>query len=485
MKPRDLHVPTLLLAAALALPVAVAAQATRAGDLRYPPLPRFDVPQPERVVLDNGMVVMLLEDHELPLVEATALIRAGARFDPAGKVGLASLGTEVMRSGGTESMPGDTLDDFLESRAASVELNADEDMAQARLSSLKADFPQVLRVFADVLRRPAFDAAKLEVARTQALAEVARQNDDAGQVMSREFRKIVYGADSPFARRESFATLGGIRREDLVAWHRDAFHPDRILLGLVGDFQREEALRLIREAFGDWPRGPQWKPAEAAFRRQASPGVYHAEKDDVTQSYIEIGHLGVRIDDPDYYALEVLNQVLSGSFASRLFSNVRTRKGLAYAVGGGVFSDWDHPGLAVLYVSTKTETTAAGIEALLEEARNLKAQPPTAQEVEKAKQSLLNSFVFRFDTRREVLARQLLLDYFGYPLDWLSRYRAGVEAVTVEQVRQAARHLRPEEFAILVVGPASGLDKPLSTFGKVTPVDITIPGAAEQGHQGQ
>jgi zinc protease len=469
------RIPALLLTAALALPAAASAQAARAGELRYPPLPRFDIPQPERVVLDNGMVVMLLEDHELPLVEATALIRAGSRFDPAAKIGLARLGAEVMRSGGTESMPGDALDDFLESRAAAIELDADEDMTQARLSSLKADFPQVLRVFADVLRRPAFDAGKLEVARTQALTEIARQNDDAGQVMSREFRKIVYGPDSPFARRETYATVGGIQRDDLVGWHRDAFHPDRIILGLVGDFQRDEALRLIREAFGDWPRGPQWKPAEAEVHRPPSPGVYQVVKNDVTQSYIEIGHLGVRMDDPDYYALEVLNQVLSGSFSSRLFANVRTRKGLAYAVGGGVFSEFDHPGLAVLYVSTKTETTAAGIEALLEEARNLKAQPPTAEEVEKAKQSLLNSFIFRFDTRREVLTRQLALEYFGYPLDWLSRYRTGVEAVSVEQVRQAARHLRPEELAILVVGPATGLDKPLSTFGKVTPVDISIP----------
>ena len=471
------RISALLFAAALTLPAAASAQATRAGELRYPPLPRFDIPQPERVVLDNGMVVMLLEDHELPLVEATALIRAGSRFDPAGKIGLAHLGAEVMRAGGTQSLPGDALDDFLESRAAAIELDADEDMTRARLSSLKADFPAVLRVFADVLRRPGFDAAKLEVARNRALAAVARQNDEPDAVMAREFHKIVYGPDSPFARQESFATLGSIQRDDLVAWHRESFHPDRIVFGLSGDFQRDEALRLLREAFGDWPRGPAWKPAEVAVRQPPHPGVYAVEKNDVTQSFIEMGHLGLRMDDPDYYALEVLNQVLSGSFASRLFSNVRTKKGLAYAVSGGVFSEWDHPGLTFLFVSTKTETTAAAIEALLEEARNLKAQPPTAEEVDKARQSLLNSFVFRFDTRREVLARQLLLEYFGYPLDWLSRYRTGVEAVTVEQVRQAVRHLRPEEFTILVVGPATGLDKPLSTFGKVTPVDVTIPGA--------
>src|SRR5215207_6231106 len=125
MNRRQQRIPALaivLIVASLALPAAAAAQAIRAGDLRYPPLPAFDIPQPERVVLDNGMVVMLLEDHELPLVEATALVRAGSRFDPADKVGLAELGAEVMRTGGTQSMPGDALDDALESRAASVEV---------------------------------------------------------------------------------------------------------------------------------------------------------------------------------------------------------------------------------------------------------------------------------------------------------------------------------------------------------------------------
>src|SRR5947209_4577085 len=230
--------PQLLLAAVLALPAAAAAQATRAGDLRYPPLPRFDVPQPERVVLDNGVVVMLLEDHELPLIEATALIRGGNRLDPADKAGLARLGADVMRTGGTQSLPGDALDDYLESRAAAIELHAADDHLQASLSALKADFPDVLRVFADVLRRPAFDARKLEVARNQAIADVARQNDEPDRILFREFRKVVYGPASPYGRTATFASLGKVRRDDLVAWHRETFHPDRLILGLVGDFQQ-------------------------------------------------------------------------------------------------------------------------------------------------------------------------------------------------------------------------------------------------------
>jgi zinc protease len=478
MKRQILLAPALLLALLPGLAASGAAQVRRAEEIRYPALRSFDVPKPERVVLDNGLVVMLLEDRELPLIEATALVRTGTRLDPADKVGLAEIAAEVLRSGGTQRMPGDQLDDLLEGRAAIVEVWATGELTEATLSSLRSDFPEVLRVFADVLRRPAFDESKLEVARTRAVAAVSRQNDEPSEIMNREFDRIVYGADSPYGRSKSFATLAAIRREDLVAWHAEHFHPDRMVLGIVGDFDREEVLRQVREAFGGWPRGPAWKPAEVPYRKQPSPGVFYVEKSDMTQSYVIMGHLGLLRNDPDYYALEVLNQIFSGGFSSRLFTSVRTRKGLAYAVAGGVWSEWDHPGQAALFLTTKTETTGAGIEALLEEARNLRAQPPTDEDVEKARQALLNSFVFQSDSPRKVLRQQLTYEVYGYPLDWLSRYQEGIRAVTTEQVRRAARHLRPEEFSILVIGPAEGRDKPLTAYGPVTRLDLSPPPAA-------
>lgn len=459
----------------LSFPTPAAAQAARVDELRYPALHDFQIPQPERVVLENGLVVMLLEDHELPLVEATALVRIGSRLDPPGKTGLAELGANVLRAGGTERMPSDQLDLWLESRAASLEASAERDQGKVTLSALAQDFPEALRVFADVLRHPAFDAARLEVMRNQAVAGVARQNDQPDEILFRELTKLVYGPDSPYASQQTLASLRSIRREDLVQWHRQSFHPDRIVLGLVGDFRKEEALRLVRELFGDWPRGPQAAPPAFPFRTQPNPGVFWVEKNDIAQSNLVLGHLGIRKDDPDFYAVEVLNYVLSGSYAARLINEVRTRKGLAYSVQGGVDSDWDHPGVAYFYATTKTATTGAAIQALLDEARALAARPPTAEEVEKSRQGLLAQFVFNVDSKRKVLARQLALESFGYPFDWLSRYRAGLEAVTVEQVRAAAlRHIRPGDFSILVVGPAEGRDRPLTDFGKVTPVDVTI-----------
>jgi zinc protease len=160
-----------------------------------------------------------------------------------------------------------------------------------------------------------------------------------------------------------------------------------------------------------------------------------------------------------------------------LFAEVRTRQALAYAVSGGVGSDWDHPGLTRLFMTTKTETTARGIAALLGEARRLATEPPSAEEVAKAKQSILAAFVFNSDSTRKVMGQQLTYELFGYPLDWLARYAAGIRAVTLEEVQRSARErLHPDGFAILVVGPTEGRDRPLEEFGPVTAVDVTIPG---------
>ncbi len=458
----------------LARPQTAGAQAAKVSELHFPPLPAQEIPRPERVVLDNGMVVMLLEDHELPLVEAIALVHAGSRLDPAAKAGLAELTADVMRTGGTAKQTGDQLNDFLEGKAARIETQTTDDYARVSMSSLKADFPQVLGVFADVLRHPVFAENPLEVARGAARAQVARQNDDPGDILFREFKRVAYGKDSPYGWTPTFASLGGLTRDDLVAWHRAHFQPQGVVLGLVGDFRREEALRLVKEAFGDWPRGTTPKETAVPYRTTPAPGVYYVEKNDVTQSNIIMGGLGILKNNPDYYANEVVNQVLSGSFASRLFA-IRAQQGLAYSVFGRVSAEWDHPGMTFLFISTKTQTTGAAIDALLAEARGMTAKPPTEEEVAKGKQGILNAFIFQSDSKRKILTQQLNYEYFGYPLDWLTRYRAGIEAVTVAQVRAAAaKYIHPEQFEIVVVGPATGTDKPLSTYGKVTPIDVTI-----------
>lgn len=468
---------TLAAVTPLVAPTPARGQATTVDQLKYPPLPAFSLPKPTRTVLPNGMVVMVMENRELPLVSVSARIRTGSLLEPAEKSGLASLTGSVLRAGGTEAMTPDQLDLFLEDRAASIEAGIGDDSGTASMSVLKEDFAEVLQVFADVLRRPRFDEARLQVAKRGIEAGIARQNDDAGGISSREFRKLLYGADSPFARSVTYDSLAAITRDDLRAWHAKYFHPNRIILAVHGDVTTADAVAAITRAFGDWSAGDTAPVVFPEPSPQSPTGVYEAIKADVAQSSIRIGHQGTLLSThPDYYPVQILNEVLSGSFTSRLFSTVRTEKGLAYSVGGSVGSQFTRIAPFGMVTSTKTSTTVEAIETLVAEAKRIIAEPPTDDEIARAKQSILNSFIFNSATTQQVLGQQLTYEYYDVPRDWLERYRAGIEQVTRAQVAAVAKtYVQPERFAILVVGPEEGRDKPLSSLGEVKRLDITIP----------
>jgi len=466
---------TVLLALLLALPTA--AQVQDYKQIKNPPLRPLTIPEPQRITLPNGMVVMLLEDHELPVVEAFVRIRTGSRHEAAEKAGLATIVGDVLRTGGTKSMTGDQMDDFLEARGARIETDMSDAYGSAEMWCLRQDFPDVFKVLADLLRNPVFAEDKIAISKNQMGTMIARRNDEPMGIMFREFAKVVYGPDSPYARTPEFATLQGITRQDLVDFHKKYYAPNRIFLGLVGDFDSKEMAKKVKEVFGDWPKGPEVKDPPAAYRTAVEPGVYYVQKDDMNQSDIMLGHLGtLKKDNPDIFALDVMNEAWGGGFASRLFSNVRSKKGLAYAVTGSVASNYDFPGTFTAWMTTKTESTGAGIDALMEEIEGLSKSPLTDAEVQRAKDSILNSFVFNYDSRAKILRQQLTYAYFGFPVDYLSRYRQSVEKVTTADVeRVAKKYVHKDQLAILVVGPPKGQDRPLESFGKVKTVDITIP----------
>ena len=266
-------------------------------------------------------------------------------------------------------------------------------------------------------------------------------------------------------------------RHDTVyfLWHGAHVHPNNIILGVEGDFDSSAMEAKLQSAFGSWPKGPAAVPANVSFK-EPNAGVYFVEKSDVNQSNIRMVELGTREDNPDYYAIEVMNEIFGGSFSSRLMQNIRTKKGLAYSVGGGVGTAFDHPGLFQVSMGTKSGTTAAAIDALFEEVEGIKTHPATTEEMKKGKDAILNSFIFRFDSKAKVLAERMSYEFYGYPADFLERYQAGIEKVTQADVaRVAAEYVHKDRLAVLVVGKASDFDKPLTSFGPVTTLDITIP----------
>ncbi|MGE5296424.1 MAG: M16 family metallopeptidase, partial [Solirubrobacterales bacterium] len=426
--------------------------------------------------LPNGMKLLLLEDHELPLIQISARIRTGSIYEPAEKVGLADITGEVMRTGGTPTMTGDDIDQALEAMAASVETGIGLDSGWASLSVLKEDLDKTLGIMADVLMHPAFPEDKIELAKIQHRSVISRRNDEPGEIAGREFAKIIYGAGSVYARHTEYATIDAITRDDLVAFHKRFFGPNTMIAAVWGDFRTEEMVKKIEQAFAAWQKIEEAVPPVPQVDYQYVHTVNVVARPDLNQSNIMLGHIGGLRSDPDYFALVVMNQILGGGFTGRLFKNVRSRQGLAYSVFGSYESDYVHPGEFSLGCQTKSESTIQAIQSITSEIEKMRQTEVSDEEMKVAKESFLNSFVFNFDTKGEIVTRLLTYEYYDYPADFLLQIREQVEKVTKADVlRVAQKHLHPDKVQILVVGNPEGFDKPLFTLGDVTTVDIAIP----------
>jgi len=444
------------------------------------PVPRlhdFKPQQPKRIELKNGIVVFLQEDHELPFISGSVTIPGGSReeTDPA-KTGVSDLYGEAWRTSGTEKMDGDAMDDFLEARAAHIESDVNVDSTSISWDSLKGDSDQVFDLAMDLLFHPRFSAEKLELAQQEAATGIVRRNDSEDGIAEREAAKLVYGANGPYTRQPELATIGAVGVADLQAWH-DRTLKGKLIVGISGDFDPVAMEAKVRSAFEGLPQ-VQALPARHDAFADTKPGVYFIDKEDVNQSNIEIVGLGMDRRNPDVPAIAVMNEILGGGFGSRLFQKVRTDLGLAYAVSGGFRMEYDHPAIFRAEVLTKSPSTVDATKAALSEIAGLNSKPFTEVELMRAKDSILNSFLFRYDTKDKILAERELLEFYGYPADYLETYRAGLEKVTLADLLSAAKkYIHPDKLAVLVVGNGPeikpGLDE--LKLGSIQPVDIAIP----------
>jgi zinc protease len=475
---------TLAMAMTAALSVAAFAQTPSPEPWKkipVPPLHAFKPTEPKRIELPNGLVIFLQEDHELPFISGTILIRGGSRDEPANKIGLVSLYGDTWRTSGTATVDGDLLDDRLEAKAATIETGGGMALTTMNWSSLKGDFDSVFASTVDLLLHPAFKADKLNLARMQMEAGISRRNDDASGIAARQAALLVYGPKSPYAREPQYATVAAVTLADFKSWHDSTVVPNNMIVAVSGDFDSAAMEAKLRAAFGPLAKGKPMPKFKADFPGP-KPGVYAVDKTDVNQSNVIILGLGTERSNPDLYALSVMNEIFAGGFGSRLFQNVRTKLGLAYAVGGSYGASYDHPGVFEVSASTKSASTVAAAQAMLEEIGRLKTVPPTADELRKAKEDQLNSFIFRYDSPDKTLNEQVTLAFFGYPKDFLEKYKTGIEAVTAADVsRVANKYIDPAKLAILVVGNQSQMTTPVSTLGKVTTLDIAIPGSPASG----
>lgn len=453
--------------------MSVFAQKSPKDKFIFPTLNPINMPKVETVTLKNGMKLFLVEDHEYPTIDMRAMVRVGSVFEPVVKIGLASITGSVLRTGGTTSMTGDEIDKELETMAASVSTGIGQTSGYIMVSVLKEDINRALEILADILMNPVFQEDKIQLAKIQQKTGISRRNDDIGGIAYREFEKLIYGKDSPYARHPEYATIEAVTRDDIVGFYKKYFYPNNTTMAVWGDFEIKDMIARVKMNLEKWEAAKVKIPPLPKVSYEFKYTVNFIDKPDVNQSNILLGHIGGLMDNPDYPALSVMNSILS---FDRMFKKIRTDEGLAYSVWGRYGAGYQVPGAFSCGAQTKSESTVYAIELMLKELKKIREEYVTDEELTKAKDKYLNSFVFNFDSKAKVVNRFMTYDFFGYPLNFMEKVKKGIEKVSQKDVRRVAqKYLSPDKIQILVVGKKESLDKPLSTLGEVTVIDINIP----------
>jgi hypothetical protein len=291
----------------------------------------------------------------------------------------------------------------------------------------------------------------------------------------------VYGRDTPYGGEEEYDTINAVKRDDVVAFYKRYFFPKNIIFSMYGDFDSAGMKAQLESLFGSWKVAQPQVPPFPVVDAKAEPGIFFVEKPDVTQTFVQMGHLGGELRNKDFPALSVASDVFGGGFYSRLFREIRTRLGYAYAVGAGWGANYDHPGVFDISVSTKANTTTATIAAILKVLDQMRESEITDEELKVAKDSVLNSLVFAFERPSSTLNRLVTYDYFGYPADFLTQYEQALAKVTKADVlRVAKQYFQPSQLSIIAVGNDKLFGQPLTALNlPIKPLDVSIPQAHE------
>ncbi|MDD5168650.1 MAG: pitrilysin family protein [Syntrophales bacterium] len=423
--------------------------------LVYKPL-HFNPPKAERVVLENGMILYFLEDHELPLVRLSAIIRTGYMYDPSDKSGLAELTATVMRTGGTEKIGGNAIDEKLEYVAASIEANTAMEHTNWSFSVLKKDINPVLDIFSQILMKPAFDENKLKTAKNLKIEELRRIQDDAQKLAFREFNRLLYRGD-PRGRLPSITAVTGINRQDLERFHRQYYFPGNIMIAVSGDIKKAEVIEKLNAVFGKWAVSGKVETVPPPAGKSTA-GIYYLVKD-TTQSVIAAGQWAPSKKSGDYYSFETMNFMIgSGGFRSRIFQEIRTNRGLAYSVGSYYRTRMDY-GVFGAYAMTKTASASEVLKLMKGILQQIKTSPPGEKEMERAQKSMINSYIFEFQTSQQIATQQMMLEYNRLPDDFLAMYCSRIEKLKADEIRNvAARYLHPDDMTVLILGTAEGYE---------------------------
>lgn len=429
----------------------------RPEKLDFPPL-KFEPPDPadHRVQLKSGPVAYVVPDRELPLINISVQVKAGSYLEPAGKEGLADLTGYLLTKGGTKSWKAEDLDEHVAFLAAQLSSSIGDTSGGVNLNLLSKDLDEGLKILREVLTAPSFEADKLQLRKEQDLQSMKQRNDDPRGIERRERYRLVYGDDFFLNRLATKASIDSITREDLSAFHRRWFVPGNFVVAVNGDFDRDTMIAKLEQLFAMWPFEGATPPAIPSDYSMAKPGVYVVEKD-VPQGRVNVVMPGIHRDDPDYFASQIMNDILGGGgFTSRIMNRVRSDEGLAYSAGSALPGGVHYPQYFIAGFQSKSPTVAYATSIVMEELRRIAKEAVTDEELATAKKSFIETFPQAFATKGQVASRfadEEMTGRYAKQPDYWKTYRDRMNQIAAADVQRVAkRFMKLDDAFILVVG---------------------------------
>jgi predicted Zn-dependent peptidase len=444
-------------------------------ELKYSPL-NYEPPKSSqyRRVLSNGVVGYLAEDHDFPLVNVSVIVRTGEYLNPKGKEGLAAMMASQMRAGGTTRLKADAFDEEAAFLAANISSTMSDTQASANLNCLSKDLDRALELFAEMLRAPGFQQDRIDLYKNQIIQAMERRNDQTNEIQSREWARLIHGDNHFSTASDTKSSIDSVSRQDLLDFHKQYYHPGNFLFAVSGDFNTQAMIAKLEKMLSGWPSSKAQVPPVPKPLHLPKPGVYMVNKPDVNQGRVSMGHLGTTRDNPDFYALSIMDDVLgAGDFTSRIMSRVRSDEGLAYSAfsdyGFGVYYD----GVFQAGFQSKSPTCAQAADIVIEEIQRIRRERISREELETAVNYAVEVFPRYFATAAAIAGRFANDEYTHRQPNFWPTYRERIRAVTADDIlRVAQKYLMPEKMVILAVGTVDDMlkgnpDKPEHSFTKL------------------
>lgn len=443
------------------------------------------VPGRYRVALRHGPVAYVVPDRELPLVNLVVYVRTGQYLEPAGKEGLAGLTGYLLARGGTQAQTAEALEERLAFLAADLNSGVGDTQGSISLNLLSKDLPEGLAILRAVLSTPRFQEDKLALRKQQILQAMQQRNDESSSIEGREAGFLAYGEQFWGNHYSTAASIESITRADLENFHRQWFNPSNFVVAVSGDFDRNQMIAKLEELFADWPFTGGSPPAIPTNTVFADRGVYLVDKE-VNQGRVSMMLPGIKRDNPDYFAVMVMNDILGGGgFISRIMNRVRSDEGLAYSAFSSFPGGAYYPLTFSAGFQTKSRTVAYAVSIVQQEIQKMAASPVSDQELDTSKRGFIDRFPRTFSTKAQIANTFAQDEFTGrYKADpeFWAQYRSRIEKVAKDDVQRVAqKYLKPDRFVILVVGDKKEImlghpnhDVKLTQFGGGRLVDLPL-----------